>query len=96
VIAQNAKLKIEVEKLDIPQPCTPVRGSVANPKDSYLIVERRELFKVDFDKIPAVLLAAFYIFDIHYTLGLANVYILLDHHFLGNKLPKEKNQGASF
>jgi len=85
VITGECKVKVEAEKLDIPKPCILVRGSLANPNNSCLIVERRELFKVDFDKIPVVLLAAliFHTFDIHHTLSLFKV-------FLGNKLPKEK------
>jgi len=92
---ENAKACTEAKNLPIPQPYILVRGCLAIPKDAYLIVERK-MFKIENDEIPLVLLAAFYTFDIHFTVGLSNVYIFLDNQFLGTKLPKEKTRLHNF
>ncbi len=62
--------------IPVPQPIVIVRGRLAAIKDCYLMVEKTILCKVEPTNVPLVLLAAFYVFNMHYMPGFSNVFIL--------------------
>ena len=75
----------------IPQPCLLVRGDIGNPKDEFLVIENAVLCKIkDCKYIPLVLLASFYVFNIHYPPGLVNLYTFLECIILQFQAPKER------
>lgn len=72
-----------------------IRGTFENPKDGFLVVEKTFLAKIpSIMDVPLILLAAFYIFDMQYTIGLTNLYTFLEYYLLGKKIPKGKTRIA--
>lgn len=86
---ENANTKDEAAELLIPQPCIMVRGSMAEPKEAFLCIERTVLCKAPCCEIPLILMAAFYVFNMEYTQGLINVYTFLEYTLLNHSLPKD-------
>jgi len=77
----------------IPQPCILIRGSIGNPKDEFLVIEKSLICKVkDCKWIPLILLASFYVFNIHYPIGLVNFYTFMECIILQFKPPKERTR----
>ncbi len=77
----------------MPQPVIVVKGSLQNPKEAFLVADKIHICKIKFGNIPLVLMAAFYVFNVHYTPGCSNFYSFLESYFLSVKLPKKARLG---
>ena len=74
------------------QPCVVVRGSLQEPKDAFLVIEKHVWCKVPLAEIPLALLAAFFM---HYPQGCTNFYTFFECFFMGKKTPNKKTRLAS-
>lgn len=77
------------------QPCVVVRGSLQEPKDAFLVIEKRVFCKISLAEIPLALLAAFFSFNMHYPQGCTNFYTFFECFFMGKKTPNKKTRLAS-
>lgn len=77
----------------MPQPLIIVKGCLQEPKEAYLVVDRMILCKLKLANVPLALLAAFYVFNVHYTPGCSNFYTFLESYFLSLKPPKKARIG---
>ena len=74
-------------------PTVMIRGSLSNPKDAFLAVEKEVLCKLpNVSEVALTLLSTFYVFNMQYTHGTSNVFVLLEYYFMGIKAPKEKTK----
>ena len=71
-----------------PQPLLVINGSLQDPKECYLVAEKTVILKGDFDNAIGLLLASFFVFNIHYPPGLSNFYTILEIILL-HQLPKK-------
>ena len=77
--------------LKVVQPCIAIRWTLASPVGAFLCVEKTVLSKLTrLEDIGLILIASFYAFNMHYTLGLTNFYIFFEYFMLNQKMPKEK------
>ena len=79
-----------VAEISTPQPCLIVRQSCGKVKDSFLVIERQIISKVQTIDAAIVLFATFYVFNVHFPDGCANVFgaletMLLDRPVNGRK-----------
>lgn len=65
------------------EPYVLVHGSYKDPKQSFLITDRRVVCEVDIKDVPLALMSAFFVYNICYTKGCDNVYAFLEHSVLG-------------
>lgn len=77
-------------------PVAIVKGTLSEPKEAYLAIEKEVICCVPINEIPLILLASFYVFDMKYTQGVSNVFLFLENYFLGFKVPKEKTKIYNF
>lgn len=89
-IQANTEIRALVawRELPVPQPLIVVRGCMEQPADTFLAVDRLILCKIKVAHAPLALLAAFYVYNIHYTPGYSNFFQLLECYFLDAKMPK--------
>ena len=65
--------------LKVVQPCIAIRGTLASPVDAFLSIEKTVLSKlIRLKDIGLTLIASFYAFNMHYTPGLTNFYMLFE------------------
>jgi len=95
-IQENKNITSAAIQLKLLTPVVIVKGTLSDPKEAYLTIEREILCKVPIKEIPMILLASFYVFDMKFTQGLTNVFMFLEHYFLGFKVPKEKTKVKNF
>ena len=90
IIQANAEVRARVvlRDLPVPQPVIVVRGSMEHPVDAFLAADRMILCKIEAVNSPLALLAAFYVFNVHYTPGYANFFQALECYFLDTTIPK--------
>ncbi len=60
-------------------------GTVQQPQQSFLVVDKRIVTEVDYEIAPLFLLAAFYVFNICYPVGCNNVFTFFEIALLGFK-----------
>ena len=83
--------------VNIPQPMLVIRGSLAAPKDAFLVIEKQVFSKVtDIKKGSFILLASFFVFNMEYTKSLTNYYTFLEYFYLNLKVPKGKTKLHTF
>ena len=74
-------------------PTVMIRGSLSNPKEAFLVVEKEVLCKIpNLSNVALALLATFYVFNMEYTRGTSNVFIFFEHYFMVITAPKEKTK----
>ena len=77
--------------LKVVQPCITIRGTLASPVDAFLCVGKTVLSKLTrLEDIGLTLIASFYAFNMHYTLGLTNFYMFFGVSCLTKRCQKEK------
>ena len=54
-------------------------GSYMEPTQAFLIIDCQVVCEVTLDDVPLALLSSFFVFNICYTRGCANVYAFLEH-----------------
>ena len=81
------------KEIPVPQPTVIIRGRLAAIKDCYLVVEKTILCKVESTNALLVLLAAFYVFNMHYTPGFSNLPTFLEVFLLDTKVPRKTRLG---
>lgn len=90
---ENANVKATGKELKAPQPCVIIRGCMSNPKDAFLAAEKSVLCRISrVQELGLILLASFYVFNMHYTHGFANFFTFLECILLDQKAPKEKTR----
>ena len=97
MLQENTEIKArEVWKdLTVPQPVIIVRGTLRQPKDAFLASDKMVLCKISIVHTPLALMAAFYVFNMHYTPGCSNFFSIMETYFLGYTTPK-KTRLANF
>ena len=93
---ENESTKSYISHLKIMTPLAIIKGTITDPKHAYLTTKKEYLFEFPIKEIPLMLLASFYVFDMKYTHGLTNVFMFLEHYFLGLRVPKEKTKVHNF
>lgn len=93
---ENEYINSAINQLKTLTPLVIIKGTLTDPKCAYLTTEKELLFEVPIKEIPLVLLASFYVFDMKYTQGFTNVFMFLEHYFLGLQVPKEKTKINNF
>ena len=92
-IQENADLSTMAYNAIIPHPCVLIRGSMSDPKDAFLVIEKSIICKITNCKwIPLLLLASYYIFNIHYPTGLVNFYTFMECIILQFKPSKDRTR----
>ena len=78
----------------MPQPSILIRGSISKPKDAFLVIEKSVICKIKegCQWIPLILLASYYVFNIHYPVGVVNFYKFIECIVLQFKPPKERTR----
>ena len=77
LLQDTAIAKRAAAEVSIPQPCVVV-------KDAFLVIEKQIVCRIpDLTDLPAVLLAALYTFNLHYTEGCSNLYSFFEVTLLG-------------
>lgn len=91
LLQDNTQLQTKQPNKDlpVPQPLIVIKGSPKEPKEAFLFVDRVVLTKVPLQKITLALMAGFYVFNIHYTVGCSNLFTFLETYFLSYKPPKK-------
>ena len=93
LIQENADLSTVAYNAIIPHPCVLIRGSMSDPKDAFLVIEKSIICKITNCKwIPLLLLASYYIFNIHYPTGLVNFYTFMECIILQFKPSKDRTR----
>ena len=64
------------------EPYILLHGDYKRPVQAFLITDCRAVCEVNIHDIPLILMCAFFIYNIHYTKGCANVYLFLEHSIL--------------
>lgn len=77
------------------QPCLIARVNKEMVKDCFLIIEKHVVCKLGVDSAIFVLFASFYVFNLHYSPGCTNFYLLLESLFLQKKIPGRKPRIAA-
>ena len=65
-----------------------VIGDIQEPSQAFIVVDRQIVTEVNIIDIPLVLLAAFFVFNIHYPKGSNNFYTFMEAYTLGFSLSK--------
>jgi len=95
VMQEATTLKDAATKMCTAQPSVVVRGSLEDPNDAFLVVEKKILCKIPMQEISLALIAAVYSFNMHYPQGCTNLYNFFECHFMGNKTPTKMIQLSS-
>ena len=89
LLQDTAIAKRAAAEVSTPQPCVVV------VKDAFLVIEKQIVCRIpDLTDLPAVLLAAFYTFNLHYTEGCSNLYSFFEVTLLGKKIGGRKTRLA--
>ena len=91
----TADVKREATNVPTTQPCIIVRQGDGLVKDSFLIMEKKVMGKVEIKQALAVLFASFYVFNVHYPAGCSNFYLLLESLLFKKKLIGRKPRLAA-
>ena len=79
------------------KPAIVIRGSLVSIKDTYLVVQKQVLCKIPKTKdVVLVLLASFYVLNLHYTSGFSNLFMFLENYIMGRSIPKSKTKVYNF
>ena len=65
-----------------------VVGTISDPVQAFLVVDRQIVMDVDFDNIPLTLMSAFFLFNIHYPKGCTNFYAFMEVYTLAFPISK--------
>ena len=87
-----------LDTITITQPCVIVKGTIQSGavEKAILVIEKQIICTFDPKDIPAILLSAFYVFNMHYTEGCTNFYSALEALLLQQKAPNRKTRLAAF
>ncbi len=66
---------------------------MSKPKDAFLVADKMVLSKSKVTNIHVALVAAYYVFNIHYTPGCSNFFSFLETYLLGHKAPRKTRLG---
>ena len=92
ILQENTNMKGNIS-LKVVQPCIAIMWTLASPVGAFLCVEKTVVSKLTRLKdIGLTLIASFYAFNMHYTLGLTNFYILFECFMLNQKMSKGKTK----
>ena len=79
------------------EPAIVIRGSLVSIKDAYLVVQKQVLCKIpEMKDVVLILLASFYVFNMHYTSGFSNLFMVLESYIMGRSIPKNKTKVHNF
>ena len=77
------KIENVAKEFQLPQPVLIVRGSLTSPISCSLVVENTVIVKdVTISKVPGLLLAAFYVYNMHFPRAMQHFYTVLEILFL--------------
>lgn len=92
-IQEKADLRLE----EYDEPTVVIRGSIAQVKDAFLVVENELLCKLPSAKEAAlILLASSYVFNKCHTGGFTNVFILLEYSIMGRPISLQRTKLLNF
>lgn len=92
-------MDIEKAASDVPEvaPCILVSGQLNKVKETYLVVEKKQICQVKPSILsPLLLLAAFYCYNMSYPTGLKSLYAFLEYVILDMKPQKMSSVLAQF
>ena len=75
-------------ELNQPQPLLVVEGTLESPKRCFIMAEETSVLQGEVTNAIAMLLASFFVFNIHYPPGLSNFYTVLEV-FMLRQVPKK-------
>ena len=79
------------------EPTIVIKGSVSLVKDAYLVIQKEVLYKIpEMNEVVLILLASFYVFNMHYTKGFSNLFMYLEYHIMGRPVPRDKTKVHNF
>lgn len=79
------------------EPAIVVRGSLASIKDTHLVIQKQVLCKIpEMKEVVLILLASFYVFNMHYTTGFSNLFMFLECYIMGRPIPSDKTKVHNF
>ena len=79
------------------EPTIVVRGSLTSIKDAYLVVQKQVVCKIPrIKEAILILLASFYIFNMNYTRGFSNLFMVLECYIMGRAIPSDKTKVHNF
>ena len=91
---------MDIEKIQLTmkmEPTIVIRGSLVSIKDMYLVIQKQVLCKIpEIKDVVLILLASFYVFNMHYTSGFSNLFMVLEHYIMGRTIPKSKTKVHNF
>ena len=79
---------LEARHTEYLQPVVIIRGQATHHKDGFLAMEKMLLSMVNVEYIPVLLFAAYYVFNMQYCNGCANVFSFLEVLFLNASPPR--------
>ena len=80
-------MKKAAEEVPTSQPCGVVAvQDHSDVKDAFLVIEKKIICKIPHADLPLALLAAFYVFNMHYPEGCNNIYFFLRLHSWGRRI----------
>ena len=84
-------MKKAAEEVPTSQPCGVVAvQDHSDVKDAFLVIEKKIICKIPHTDLPLALLAAFYVFNMHYPEGCNNIYSFFEAALMGKKHPGRK------
>lgn len=80
----------------VAQPCVIIKGKLSSEiKEAILIVEKRIICPFPAKDTTLFLISAFYVFNMHYTIGCTNLFSFFDVVFFRQKKPSQKTRLAA-
>ena len=92
IFQEGGSAKDAVQRVPTAQPCIVVRGVLDSIKEAVLVVERKMVTTFPCKELPAILLGAFYVYNMHYTDGCKNLYSFFEVVFLKHTKPTKKTR----
>ncbi len=87
-------MKKAAEEVPTTQPCVVIKEVTGSVCDAYLVLEKQIVCKLPPDELPLGLLAAFYVFNVHYPDGCSNLYSFFESALLQKKHGQRKTRLA--
>lgn len=74
-----------------------VRGTIAQVKDAFLVIDKQILCKLpSMTEAVLILLACFYVFNKKHEEGFSNLFIFLEYSILGHSIPNKRTRVNNF
>ena len=85
-----------VSSISVAQPSVIVKGKLSsNIKEAILVVEKKIICLFPAKDTTLLLISAFYVFNMHYTVGCTNLFSFFDVIFFKQKKPTKKTRLAA-